>query len=253
LSHKAGGYLRVYSIFLIAAVLAGCTATPDEAFRKPENQVDLSEDAAPLAVAPTGEVISDAPGVDAPTMRIVRRHGEDIKRYARMYGLDWRFVLAVMKQESRFSHRAESPVGARGLMQIMPETGEEVSRVLAIDNVHGPLENIRGGAYYLGWLYGRFERADQPDRLRLTLAAYNAGINRVGDAQAIASYLRADPTTWRGVRDALPLLSKRYGSLHDNIWHQDRPKSGWFRNPRQTIAYVDNVMGYYEEFRLLFN
>jgi hypothetical protein len=55
------------------------------------------------------------------------------------------------------------------------------------------------------------------------------------------------------VKDALPLLSKRFQTLHRQVWQQDRPKSGWFGNAKQTIAYVESVMGYYDEYRMVLN
>jgi len=58
---------------------------------------------------------------------------------------------------------------------------------------------------------------------------------------------------WEGVKDALPLLSKRFYTLHRSVWGQDRPKSGWFGNAGQTLKYVDSVMDYYDDFRLALN
>ena len=102
-------------------------------------------------------------------------------------------------------------------------------------------------------LYDLFRSADEPDRLRLTLAAYNSGVGRIYDAQDVAAYLQENPNTWGSVRDALPLLSKRYYTLHKNIWAKERPRSGWFGSSRETVAYVDRIMNYYDEYRLVLN
>jgi hypothetical protein len=51
----------------------------------------------------------------------------------------------------------------------------------------------------------------------------------------------------------LPLLSKRFYTLHRSVWGQDRPKSGWFGNAAETVRYVDSVMEYYDDFRLALN
>lgn len=191
--------------------------------------------------------------LDPETKAILGSYGSTIQSVSNEYGLDWRLVLAVIKQESRFAVDAESHKGATGLMQMMPSTVEEVGRKLEIEDMAHPMNNIRGGIYYLKKLYDLFEGTDESDRIQLTLAAYNAGIGRVYDAQELAAYLKDNPTKWQSVRDALPLLSKRYYTLHKNIWLQEKPKAGWFGNSRQTVAYVDKVMEYYDDYRLVLN
>ncbi len=190
---------------------------------------------------------------DTEALRILRSYGPTIKSYSAEYGFDWRLILAIMKQESRFVPHAESHKGAAGLMQIMPATSVDVARVLEIKDMTHPKNNIRGGIYYLRWLYDLFGDAEEGDRIKLTLAAYNAGVRRVYDAQDVAAYLDENPTTWLAVRDALPLLSKRYYTLHRNVWPQEKPNAGWFGNSRETVRYVENIMDYYDEYRLLFN
>jgi membrane-bound lytic murein transglycosylase F len=158
-----------------------------------------------------------------------------------------------MKAESSFLDSAVSPMGAEGLMQIMPATQIHVAQALDLENIAEPQNNIRAGVYYLSRLYRLFDGADENDRLRLTLAAYNAGPGRVFDAQDIARYLNEDPTRWASIRDALPLLSGRYYTLHRQVWEKQRPRSGIFTNPRETISYVEKVMNYYDEYRLALN
>lgn len=223
----------------------------DEAVRRHETSVDTAHLA--LGHPVPAEAPQNGVSLDPETRRIIGLYGDDIKSYAESYGLDWRLVLAVMKQESRFASNAESKAGAKGLMQIMPVTGEEVSRKLDLSDMVKPANNIHGGIYYLRRLYDRFGGNDETERLKLALAAYNAGYSRILDAQALATYLHGDPATWRSVSSALPLLSKPHSTLHARVWNQDRPRSGWFRRPGETVAYVDRVMGYYDEFRLLLN
>jgi membrane-bound lytic murein transglycosylase F len=158
-----------------------------------------------------------------------------------------------MKQESRFSPTAESGRGAYGLMQLMPETSEEIARDLSIDDLSHPNNNIRGGVYYMRQLYDLFEGAAEADRIKLTLAAYNAGIGRIYDAQDLAAYLREDPLTWKSIRDMLPLLSRRYDSLHRSVWDGEKPKAGYFGNSGETVKYVESVMGHYDDYRLMLN
>jgi membrane-bound lytic murein transglycosylase F len=232
-------------------IFSGCTPLGDGALRKSvadqevANRTDRVQDASGVG---TAEVL-----IDPATEGIVRSYGPVIKHYAERYGLDWRLVLATMKQESRFSPMAKSHRGAEGLMQIMPATGEALAEALALEDLSEPNENIRGGVYYLRRLYDLFPGADEADRVKLMLAAYNAGIGRVYDAQEVAAYLHQNPLAWESIKDALPLLARRHSSLHKSVWLQDRPRNGWFRNPTQTLKYVESVMNNYEEYRLMLN
>ena len=227
----------------------GCTPSSEDIAGKGDPRTYGREEIDTLAVA-SGE---SPELLDVATERFIRTYGPTIKRYSERYGFDWRLVLAIMKQESRFSRVAESHMGAEGLMQLMPVTGEEMARKLDLDDLSHPEHNIEAGIYYLRELYNLFEGSGEADRLKLTLAAYNAGLSRVFDAQELASYLQEKPTQWQSVKDALPLLSKRYYTLHRSVWGQDKPKSGWFGNAGQTLKYVDSVMDYYDDFRLALN
>jgi membrane-bound lytic murein transglycosylase MltF len=237
------------SLFFVLALLCGCTPSSEDIARRP--------DASRLNKEEIGSAVdsaqSDSDPLDRATERCIRTYGPTIKRYAGRYGFDWRLVLAIMKQESRFSMLAESHKGAAGLMQLMPVTGEEMARKLDLDDLSHPEHNIQAGIFYLRTLYDLFEGSGEADRLKLTLAAYNAGLSRVNDAQELASYLHEKPTEWQSVRDALPLLSKRFYTLHRSVWGQDKPRSGWFGNAGQTLKYVDSVMDYYDDFRLALN
>lgn len=85
---------------------------------------------------------------------------------ARQHKLDAALLHAVITVESGYNPKAQSPKGAMGLMQLMPET----ARRYAIKNVWDPRENLNGGAQYLRDLLALFN-----NDLRLALAAYNAG------------------------------------------------------------------------------
>jgi membrane-bound lytic murein transglycosylase F len=236
---------------VLAIALAGCTPFGDGALRR---DVAGNEN--------TGGAVSEKEGadeeaghtlIDPTTGGIVRLYGPIIKQYATHYGMDWRLVLATMKQESGFLPEAKSHCGAEGLMQIMPTTGEELAKELEVGDMSNPRDNIRGGVHYLRRLYDLFPGAEEADRFKLALAAYNAGIGRVYDAQEIAAYLHQNPLAWGSIKDALPLLSRRHSVLHRSVWSQSRPRSGWFGDSGQTVKYVENVMNNYEEYRLLLN
>jgi peptidoglycan lytic transglycosylase F len=241
-------YFAVPLTFLLLA--GGCSPVSESLVKKA--RVSSEEHAAVVAVPV--EIDKTSSCLPQSDKLMVRSYGAVVKRYSRQYGLDWRLVLAVMKAESRFAVDAESPKGASGLMQIMPVTSTEVAKMLDIDDMAHPKNNIRGGIFYLKRLYDLFEGSSESDRLRLTLAAYNAGVGRIYDAQVLAAYLQDNPLEWESVKEALPLLSKRYYTLHQNVWDQDRPKiAGWFGNSKETITYVSRVMGYYEEYEGVLN
>jgi soluble lytic murein transglycosylase-like protein len=93
-----------------------------------------------------------------------------IARASERYRVDSALVKAVIKAESNFNHRAVSPVGARGLMQLMPAT----AATLQVHDSFHPENNIDGGVRYLRYLINLFN-----GNLPLVLAAYNAGENTV--------------------------------------------------------------------------
>jgi membrane-bound lytic murein transglycosylase F len=173
-----------------------------------------------------------------------------VKKYAQKYDIDWILVLSIMKQESRFDHAAISYSGAYGLMQIMPLTQIELAEKLGVEETITPRNNIKAGVFHLRTLLNYFNDVPKLDRIYLTLAAYNAGLGRIIDAQQIASYMGNDPTRWTSIRSALPFLTKKNYTLHSRIWSNGYPPSGYFRNPNQTIEYVDNIMNAYDRYSL---
>ena len=93
-----------------------------------------------------------------------------IQQAATRFRLDPFLIKAVIKAESDFDQNAVSTKGAQGLMQLMPETANE----LAVEDPFNPEENIFGGTRYLGQLMDRFKQNWQ-----LAIAAYNAGPENV--------------------------------------------------------------------------
>ena len=95
------------------------------------------------------------------------------------YGIDPRLLTAVARRESRFTASAVSPVGAQGVMQLMPAT----ARQLGVADAFDARQNIFGGAKYLRMLLDTFQ-----GDLDLTLAAYNAGPGAVRKYKGIPPY-----------------------------------------------------------------
>mgnify|MGYP000969612226 FL=1 len=107
---------------------------------------------------------------------------DEIKKYAAVYSLDPARVAAVIYCESSFQPEAVSEAGARGLMQIMPETGAWIAKKLEESSgytdqrLFEPELNIRYGCWYLNYLDSRFD-----DDLTKATAAYHAGGSRVDE------------------------------------------------------------------------
>ena len=137
------------------------------------------------------------PGFDIIRKTAVQgRYGQFIRTAADQYMLDPELIRAIIKVESSFDPFAVSEKGAMGLMQLMPGTAEEM-------HVREPFEasdNIMGGSRYLRKMLNLFD-----GDLRLGLAAYNAGPNKVLENRRIPKI----PETEQYVRKVL----KEYGKF----------------------------------------
>jgi soluble lytic murein transglycosylase-like protein len=112
--------------------------------------------------------ISDA--IRAEFFREEIPYGDLIYEKSKKYDVDPALVAAVIEQESRFRPRAKSPVGARGLMQLMPRTG----RWMGARNLYDPEQNVDAGVKYIAYLDKRFK-----GDLKKIVAAYNGGEGNV--------------------------------------------------------------------------
>jgi membrane-bound lytic murein transglycosylase F len=179
-------------------------------------------------------------------MKSLSKYKPIIKKYSKRYGFDWRLIVAQIMQESRFREKARSHVGAKGLMQIMPRTASELSKELDIQYIlKSPRENIAAGIYHMKKQYGHFPNADYQNRTKLSLAAYNCGVGRIYDAQAITKFNRLSPNVWNNVNPNLGKLKPKYWEIHLQVWPQGRPKYGYFYGEEETITYVENIWTLY--------
>jgi soluble lytic murein transglycosylase-like protein len=109
------------------------------------------------------------------------RHAYDdiVAEAAKMYRLDPHMIRAVMQTESAFNAMAVSPVGALGLMQLMPEVATELGATDPLD----PRQNIMAGSRYLRQLLDAHH-----GNVKLALASYNAGPGNVAKYRAIPPF-----------------------------------------------------------------
>ena len=101
------------------------------------------------------------------------------EEYSEKIGFDSKLAMAVAYTESCFDHKAVSSVGARGIMQLMPQTAKQ----LGVSNPYNKRQNIKAGIYYLKQMMQRFN-----GNIKLALAAYNAGPATVQKYQGIPPY-----------------------------------------------------------------
>ncbi|MGA1876248.1 MAG: transglycosylase SLT domain-containing protein [bacterium] len=95
------------------------------------------------------------------------------------HNVDFALIKAIIRAESGFNPHAVSKKGAKGLMQLMPETAKRMK----VSDVFNPRENIEGGVSYFKHLLSLFD-----NNLRLSLAAYNAGETIVAELGTVPPY-----------------------------------------------------------------
>lgn len=150
-------------------------------------------------------------------MRRQREHrvaGETLSPYdgliraaAEEHGFDWRLLVSQMYQESGFDPTQVSFAGARGLMQVLPRTAQEVG--VDPERLAEPAAGVTAGVRYLAWTRDRFASLPRGERHWFALAAYNAGVGHVRDARRLAAEQGWDEGRWfDNVENAMLLLSE---------------------------------------------
>jgi len=139
------------------------------------------------------------------------KYDRHFKKYSKRYFgplFDWHWFKAQAIAESALSHDAQSIVGARGIMQIMPSTFEDISKknphFIELDT---PRWNIAAGIYYDRTLYRKIKNAPEQDKLYMTFASYNAGYGRILNASKRTG---SKEKNWNEIRKYLPKETRGY-------------------------------------------
>jgi membrane-bound lytic murein transglycosylase MltF len=149
------------------------------------------------------------------------------KKYSAQYDVDYLLMAAQGYQESTLDQNVKSPVGAIGVMQVMPATGQEqkVGDVTQIE------PNIHAGVKYMRFMMDQYFKDEPMDNLNkglMTFAAYNAGPGRLKQLRRETEKRGLDPNVWFG--NVERVASERIG--------------------RETVTYVSNIYKYYIAYRL---
>lgn len=165
-----------------------------------------------------------------------------IQKYSDKIGWDWRLLASLVYQESRFEPDASSWADAEGLMQIMPATAED----LGIEDRSDPEQSIKGGTTYLAQLYGNFDEVpDSLERIKFTMASFNAGLGHVEDARRLAEKRGLNPDQWEDNVDKMILGLSYPKNFNDSV-----VRYGYVRGI-EPYTYVSQIMeryGHYVQF-----
>jgi membrane-bound lytic murein transglycosylase MltF len=150
------------------------------------------------------------------------------KKYGAQYDLDYLLMAAQGYQESTLDQTVKSPVGAVGIMQVMPPTGKE----LKVGDINKLEPNIHAGVKYMRFMIDTYFKDEPMDRLNkglMAFASYNAGPNRLRQLRREAAQRGLNPNVWFG--NVERIASERIG--------------------RETVTYVSNIYKYYLTYKLL--
>lgn len=168
-------------------------------------------------------------------------YDELIKQGAEKLGWDWRLLAAVIYQESKFDPEGESWAGAKGLMQLMPETAKR----FGVNNPNDPNQSIRAGVNYLKHLdrYWLKEVSDESERIKFVLASYNAGLSHIIDARKLTIKYGGNPNAWSEVESYL--LKKS-----DPAYYKDPLVMAGYCKCEEPVNYVKEIFERFEEYRM---
>lgn len=174
---------------------------------------------------------------------VISAYDNLIRKISEEEGHDWRLMSAIAYHESRFTPDITSRSGARGLMQIMPSVARQFDVPAA--EITDPETNVWLANKLLSKIKStlRFpEGTSEKDRISIILASYNGGIGHVNDARRLARLNGEDPNSWEVVARYLSLKAE------PEYYQSEVVRCGRFTGSRQTLAYVNDVIGRYDKY-----
>jgi membrane-bound lytic murein transglycosylase MltF len=150
------------------------------------------------------------------------------EKYGNQYGFDPLMLAAQGYQESQLNQQAKSHVGAVGIMQLMPDTGEQMK----VGDIHVAESNIHAGAKYMDQLMSQYfadAHFSEGNRPLFAFASYNCGPGNVAKARKEAEKRGLDPDKW--FNNVEIVVAQRIGT--------------------ETTTYVRNIYKYYVAYRLM--
>ena len=166
---------------------------------------------------------------DPAELRKFQKLAPIFRKHATQYNLDYLLLIAQGYQESGLDQQVKSPVGAVGIMQVMPRTA--AAAPVKIPNIHTEENNIHAGVRLIHFLvndYFNQPELDQINRTLFAIAAYNAGPAKITKCRKVAEEMGYDPNKWFGNVEVA--TAKLVG--------------------RETTQYVANIYKYYIAYRL---
>jgi len=168
----------------------------------------------------------------------------DLERYAKQNNLDPYLLAALARQESEFNPKAVSVASARGLTQLLPSTGREVSRRLGIKpystaRLFQPQVNLQMGSYYLRSVADSVE-----GRWEAALAAYNAGLSRAkswstwGEFREPAEFVETVP--FSQTHDYIQIVL-RNADIYRRLYGKEMPAAPAVAPPTTRVSYSHGI------------
>ena len=152
-------------------------------------------------------------------------------------------MAAIIQKESNFTPNAQSPYGAKGLMQLVSGTGKRFGAT----NLFDPVQNVDAGVQYLNYLrnFWQSKIQDPAELNHFVLASYNSGLGHIIDARKLAEKYNANPNVWND-NAAAYLLKKA-----EPTYYKDPVCKLGYCKGKETIAFVQSVMTKYQEYQLI--
>jgi len=180
----------------------------------------------------TGEIVTLGRGK-------ISQYDKFFKKAAKAAGWDWKFLAAIAYKESQFNPYAKGARGAFGIMQFMPNTGND----FGVNPMSSPEVQITAGMKLINRIYLTWSSIpDKEQRFKFTLASYNAGPCHIFDAQALAKEKGLNPELWDG---NVELMVEKLSD--PDYYRNPEVKCGAYRG--HAVKYVEAIIRIYNSWK----